>query len=222
VNTLRIVTTLGFVAAVAASCPAAGPDPVVEKAVLAFQERGGRVVRADTLPGKPVTVVDLHRVGVADADLAPLAAMTDLEVLDLTQYHRLAECLDEGAEGHREDAFQLTDDDERAWAGRQSLAVLPIAQGAAADVHTDVGEPALQGIQGQPADPDRLAKHQGKPLAGPHVRHETSPTGGRSPGTTERAPGPARGVTLAHRRPPVCRACGHHTPRATGRARAHA
>ncbi|MFO0824790.1 MAG: hypothetical protein U0792_17010 [Gemmataceae bacterium] len=40
---------------------------------LAHQGRGGRVVRADTLPGKPVTIVDLHRLAVTDADLAPVA-----------------------------------------------------------------------------------------------------------------------------------------------------
>lgn len=42
----------------------------------------GRVVRADSLPGKPGTIVDLRRTGVADAALAPLAAMTDLVVVD--------------------------------------------------------------------------------------------------------------------------------------------
>ena len=77
------LAVLALVAATTAS-PATEPDPATEKAVLAYQERGGRVVRADTVPGKPVTIVDLHRIAVTDADLAPLAGMTDLEVLDLS------------------------------------------------------------------------------------------------------------------------------------------
>ena len=56
----------------------------VEQAVQNYQERGGRVVRAETQPGKPIILVDLHRVSVGDADLAPLAQMHDLEILDLS------------------------------------------------------------------------------------------------------------------------------------------
>ena len=75
---------LALAAATVVPAPAAERNPATEKAVLAYQERGGRVVRADTVPGKPVTIVDLHRIAVTDADLAPLAGMTDLEVLDLS------------------------------------------------------------------------------------------------------------------------------------------
>lgn len=56
----------------------------VTQAAQSFQERGGRVVRADTVPGKPITIVDLHRVAIGDADVKALAEMTALEVLDLS------------------------------------------------------------------------------------------------------------------------------------------
>jgi Leucine-rich repeat (LRR) protein len=55
-----------------------------DEAVRNLQEVGGRVIRSESLPGKPVVIVDLHRLAINDSHVAALADMKELEVIDLS------------------------------------------------------------------------------------------------------------------------------------------
>lgn len=54
-----------------------------ERAIAAVEKLGGTMEVDETRPGRPVVGVDLSRSAVTDADLVLLAALPDLEVLDL-------------------------------------------------------------------------------------------------------------------------------------------
>jgi hypothetical protein len=61
-------------------------DPIaesVERAVQAVERLGGKVVRDETAPGKPVTEVDLSGTAITDTELKELAALNRLQLLDL-------------------------------------------------------------------------------------------------------------------------------------------
>ncbi|MFM7110566.1 MAG: hypothetical protein ACKO26_05440 [Planctomycetota bacterium] len=60
--------------------PAADPESIAR----ALEERGARVVREDRGSGKVVVLLDCHRLAVADADMAGIATLRELEILDLS------------------------------------------------------------------------------------------------------------------------------------------
>src|SRR5688500_1959134 len=76
---------LAIVFAVACSshpAPPAAPSPPADPIALVTQ-LGGTVTREISRTGDTIVKVDLHETQVTDADLARLAALTDLRELDL-------------------------------------------------------------------------------------------------------------------------------------------
>lgn len=66
----------------------AGPllaDDAEDKAAKAVEDLGGKVVRDDKAPGKPVVQVSLAGSDVTDADLKSLAGVKNLQQLDLNE-----------------------------------------------------------------------------------------------------------------------------------------
>ena len=57
--------------------------PTPERAIAFVESLGGKVVRDDNSPDKPVTRIDLSNTKVTDAGLKELAPLTNLELLDL-------------------------------------------------------------------------------------------------------------------------------------------
>jgi hypothetical protein len=69
--------------AVAASAGRAETPSDRDRALAAVERLGGAVEVDETRPGRPVVALDLSRSAVTDADLALVAAFSDLEALDL-------------------------------------------------------------------------------------------------------------------------------------------
>lgn len=60
------------------------PNQHQDALIRDLQERGGRILRDETLPNKPVVEIDLHRLSMTDATLATLTSFPTLKSLDIS------------------------------------------------------------------------------------------------------------------------------------------
>jgi hypothetical protein len=94
-----------------------------ERAVRAVQRLKGKIVRAETAPGKPVVAVDLSSTPVTDAGLKELAVLKQLRTLSLRGTPVTDAGLKELAGLHRLDELDLTNS-QVTGAGLKELAGL--------------------------------------------------------------------------------------------------